>query len=177
MSSPRTYEFQIAPLRGRERVTLDDNSLVVSDTRGRVRAEVELADVTRVIIGEFPGRGMVSRWVYIHHSGKRVSLACNSMGELGDGNVTRYREAIADLVRSLRVAAPNASIESGLDGFWRLFVGIIGGLVVATSLLAYAGSHLWPSKHVGHDAEMAKISLVMGVIGVAIILFARYWRR
>jgi hypothetical protein len=176
MSSSRTYEFKIAPMRGHQRVTLDDDSLEVTDTQGRVLGHVELADVTRVVIGEFPVRGMVSRWVYVHHSGKRVSLVCNTLSTGGDGNVARYREAIDDLLRTLRIAAPHARIESGLDGIWRLVLATIGGILVVTSLVLYVIPILAPSKHVGFDAEISKIALLMGAIGVAIILFARNWR-
>lgn len=177
MSSPRTYEFKLAPLRGRQRVTLDDDSLEVTDTHGKVRGHVELADVTRVVIGEFPVRGMVSRWVYIHHSGKRVSLVCNTASTGEDGNVTRYREAIDDLLRTLRIAAPHARIESGLDGIWRLVLATIGGILVVTGLVLYLIPIFAPSKHVGFDAEISRISLIMGSIGVAIVLFARNWRQ
>lgn len=176
MDDPRIYEFKLAPLRGRERITIDDTSLTVTNTKGAIRGRVDLADVTRVNIAEFSFRGLVSRWVDIHHSGKRVRLACNSGVIAEDEDVEQYRAAVDDLVQSLETEAPNAQIDYGTGGLWRLVVIVIGAILLGTGLLCF-GISFMPNPHEGFAEGVRRIAIGMIAIGAIVILCARPWRK
>ncbi|MBL8896235.1 MAG: hypothetical protein JNM84_01345 [Planctomycetes bacterium] len=176
MPVARTYEYQIAPLRGCERVTLDDRSLTVTDTRGKVRGRVELSSVTQVQIGDYATRGILCQWIDIHHAGPRVRLRCNCSLRPNDPEGARYRAAAVDLIQTLQVAAPTAQIRSGDIAQWRWLVAAIGGIILLgaiVNLLAIAFLERPPSMR----SDMTPVIIGMMAVGVLLIACARPWRR